>query len=53
MRINLLASLALMSLVAFPAAAPQAPARAGQSAPSALKNRFIGTWKLVNSRREP
>jgi hypothetical protein len=45
MRINLLASLALVSLVASPAAAPQA---AGQSAPNALKSRFIGTWKLVN-----
>jgi Lipocalin-like domain len=48
MRINLLASLVLVSLVAFPSAAPQATAVTGQSAPSALKNRFIGTWKLVN-----
>src|SRR5262245_65043303 len=46
---NLLASLALISLMAFPSAAPQAAAPAGQPVSNALKNRFIGTWKLVNT----
>jgi hypothetical protein len=48
MRNNLIALLALISSVAFPSAAPQAAAPAGQAASNVLKNRFVGTWKLVN-----